>query len=266
MSARSSVSDSMDQTQANARSSLLRVRCLRALAVTMALVLMGLLHQRHAVACVAATVAGFDEIAPGILVDPSLTQAERVTISNELAAARARVATLLGELRGQPHLIFAATQEAAGWYAVAANAPAGATTLPWGTYLGFAPGGVNVDVISHELVHAELADRIGYWRYTVDLPVWFNEGVAMQVDHRQEKIWRLVQSGALLPAVDGIATGRQFFRGDIAAHYAAAQVEVAGWLAADERNDLAEFIADFSGGASFSELYVRASAKASGVK
>jgi hypothetical protein len=45
-----------------------------------------------------------------------------------------------------------------------------------------------------------------------------------------------------------------------------ALVEAAGWLAADERNDLAEFIADFSGNASFSELYMRPSDKASGVK
>ena len=44
--------------------------------------------------------------------------------------------------------------------------------------------GQNIDVIAHELMHAEIADRVGYWRRFTQLPVWFDEGLAMQVDYR----------------------------------------------------------------------------------
>ena len=44
----------------------------------------------------------------------------------------------------------------------------------------------SIDVTAHELVHAELAQRLGFWTRTVKLPVWFDEGIAVQLDRRAD--------------------------------------------------------------------------------
>ena len=45
--------------------------------------------------------------------------------------------------------------------------------------------GQNVDVAAHEWAHAEFAHRVGFWRRNVQVPTWFDEGFAMQVDRRE---------------------------------------------------------------------------------
>jgi hypothetical protein len=44
----------------------------------------------------------------------------------------------------------------------------------------------SLDVTSHELMHAELAERLGYWASITRLPTWFDEGVALQLDRRSQ--------------------------------------------------------------------------------
>ena len=41
-----------------------------------------------------------------------------------------------------------------------------------------------IDVTAHELVHAEVVNRVGYLTRLLEIPTWFDEGVAMQVDYR----------------------------------------------------------------------------------
>ena len=56
--------------------------------------------------------------------------------------------------------------------------------LPWKTCVVFGPKGQSVDVVAHELMHAELVERVGYWQRLMHIPTWFDEGLAMQVDDR----------------------------------------------------------------------------------
>ena len=46
------------------------------------------------------------------------------------------------------------------------------------------PDGQNVDVLAHEWAHAEFASRVGVLTRTYQVPTWFDEGLAMQVDWR----------------------------------------------------------------------------------
>jgi len=46
------------------------------------------------------------------------------------------------------------------------------------------PNGQNVDVVAHEMAHAELFLRVGWLARWLQIPTWFDEGVAMQVDYR----------------------------------------------------------------------------------
>jgi len=42
---------------------------------------------------------------------------------------------------------------------------------------------VSVNTTAHELVHAVLTNRLSHWRAETDMPHWFNEGMATQVDN-----------------------------------------------------------------------------------
>lgn len=57
---------------------------------------------------------------------------------------------------------------------------------PWNSYLLLNYQDLNVDVTAHELMHAEVLHRVGYFKRQFSIPTWFDEGVAMQVDYRQK--------------------------------------------------------------------------------
>ncbi len=142
-------------------------------------------------------------------------------------------------------------------YGVIPPVPGTAYSLPWKTYIPLGPKGASIDVIAHEWVHAEIATRLGYAYYTFALPAWFNEGAAMQVDDRKEKIWRLIQEGAALPPVSSIRSNRDFYAGDRARHYAASKVEVGAWLKSRSNRGLFAFLEALSEGEGFDESYRR---------
>jgi hypothetical protein len=218
-----------------------------------------LVSQRYVLAAVLAPHMIFDEIGQGVFVDGSLAERDRHDLLEDITAAQERIAALYGPTRARPRILVLATEEQGRTYGVPEPAPAQPYSVPWGTYILLKPRGRNVDVIAHEIVHAEVADRVGYLAYVLDVPVWFNEGLAMQVDHREEKIWRYLQEGRPLPPVSTLASGSMFFSGDQAYHYAAAQVEVARWLAAGDQVEQAgrvyAFLAALREGEEFSSIY-----------
>jgi len=94
------------------------------------------------------------------------------------------------------------------------------------------PKGQNIDVVAHELMHAELFDRVGFWGRITEVPVWFDEGLAMQVDFRPKY---LLPGGATpkTKTVTSLNAARDFFVSDddlLTWNYSAAKIEVAQWL------------------------------------
>lgn len=96
------------------------------------------------------------------------------------------------------------------------------------------PKGQNADVVAHELMHAEIASRVGYWNRLTKLPTWFDEGLAMQVDFRPR--YKLRNGNDARNAnVKKLWSGREFFVSDdnvLTNNYASAKAEVALWIAA----------------------------------
>lgn len=92
------------------------------------------------------------------------------------------------------------------------------------------PQGGNVDVLAHELVHAEVFFRVGAWARMTRLPTWFDEDLAMQVDHRSK--YELAQN-IDASFVRRLESRSAFFSGDeqaLTLHYAAAKSEVKRWV------------------------------------
>ena len=99
---------------------------------------------------------------------------------------------------------------------------------PLGAYVIFGPDGIkSVDVIAHEIAHAELAKRLGY-KAVNKLPDWFDEGLALQVDNRfTEEDWLArTNNEKTAPRLDEIIT----ITHDDWLAYATAKHEVGRWL------------------------------------
>jgi len=112
------------------------------------------------------------------------------------------------------------------------------------------PKGQNDNVAAHEFAHAELAQRTSVLLRTYRIPTWFDEGLAMQFDHRPD------YSNAALKQYLGANTGRalrlrdlrqpkQFYQKGAGgkAHYAFAKCVVGAWLNAKGRRQLQTLIA-----------------------
>lgn len=213
--------------------------------------------QSHVIASVTIGISDYNEISPGIYVDSLFTAEDQTLIGIMTQAANDRVSSLYGAVTTTPVMIISSTAERSAKYLSGRLVPGSTYSLPWGQYIPITPQGMNIDVMAHELVHAETFHRLGYLKSLRSLPIWFTEGVAMQVDHRQGKAWSYISQGHDLPPVSSLMTPEQFSSGDRALHYAAAKVEVSSWLSSDSYPGLYQFLSDIRDGANFHQSYYR---------
>ncbi len=211
------------------------------------------LTQSHLVA-----FSDFRRAAPGVYVEPAMPDEEVEALLAQVDASKRRVASLFGgAFASAPTIIAGADEVAMRRYM---GNRAGAThATPMGSFVVIGPDGLNLDVISHELVHAEHHARVGYMSYWLSTPMWFIEGPAMQVDLREkyaDPTWHeMTDGGRRAPELDEMRTGRGFANGDLTANYATAKHEVARWIAAGGRATVPRFLARMSEGADFEASY-----------
>lgn len=192
-------------------------------------------RERHAFAAMSVRFMGFERQDSAYFA-PTLPRGERAHVLELLEEARRRVSRLYGPLRARPTLIVSDAQSMGRF----SDTPTGVTHYqPTGTFTALGPRGQNVDVIAHELAHAELYARIGYRKVVWCVPIWLDEGLAMQFDerptHGNALFERRVAQGWPVPALAELATHDRFFAGPrsvVRFHYAAARSAVAAWLQA----------------------------------
>lgn len=128
-----------------------------------------------------------------------------------------------------------------------------------GSYVVISREGVDLDIISHELSHTELFERIGIFNRATKIPVWFDEGLAMQVDHRPyysvDTLRVLSNNFQSLPDVKVHNSYQTFGSGtreEVMMNYRTAKYEVKQWYTSDK---LKSFVAQLNEGKSFEEAY-----------
>jgi hypothetical protein len=165
---------------------------------------------------------------------PALSQAQRAEFRASLAVATERVAEFYGPLRGKPTIIV--TDEAtAGRFT---DVSTGITHYqPTGAMIVLGPKGRSVDVLAHELAHAELFVRVGYRALAWCVPTWFDEGLAVQFDERPwyspEAFEQRRRSGWRMPALEELASKDTFFDGsrdEVRFRYAGARIILHQWV------------------------------------
>ena len=207
--------------------------------------------QNHVLASVAINLSDYVEIQPNLFVDDMFTGEEQNQAIVTYTEARQRVARTYGELASNPVVIISSNFNRAERYGVKQPVPGTIHALPWGQYIPLNDEGNNVDVLAHELAHAETAHRVGYIKWILSLPVWFIEGVAMQVDYRE----RYNASGKNLPSMSTLTTGSEFHSGDITLNYTAAKYELASWLKVNSNQGLYVFLDKTRSGDDFYATY-----------
>lgn len=76
-------------------------------------------------------------------------------------AARARLSDLLGTVVSNPHVFY--LQKKGQIWPFVFNSYGSTHFLPWKTCVTIGENGRNIDVVAHELMHAEIASRVGYF-------------------------------------------------------------------------------------------------------
>lgn len=140
-----------------------------------------LMVSRQGFASVLIGFSDFDEMAPNVYVEPGMPSSDLTLFLVLYKEARERISTTYGEFSARPVIVVGHSEKMLRY----GNGYGSSHFLPGKAYVVIGRNGQNVDVIAHELAHAELAHRVGYWKRLTQIPAWFEEGIAMQVDHRK---------------------------------------------------------------------------------
>lgn len=201
------------------------------------------------------------EIGGNVYVDPLMRDDQIARLRTMLQEARARDAEFFGDLRSAPVIIAGADEKVMEQYGSAGNRTA-VTHIYFGhATIVLGPDGLNTDVIAHEMMHAELSERTGWLRREMHIPVWFDEGLAMQTDYRaeySEEEWRKATgNGTTAPPLKTLESRDAFASDDYWNCYATSKHEVMRWHTIVGRDGLNRFLQLVGDGEDFGEMYGR---------
>ena len=210
-------------------------------------------------ACALAKFAELEALPDGTLVEQSNSAAERATFIEIQSQAKERIKEFFGVPRAQPLVIV--FRDSRPFWPLKLNPYASAAFIGSRVCVLIGPHGQNVDVVAHEFMHAELAHRVGHWRRNFDVPAWFDEGVAMQVDLRARYNWSNQQGKSNdYGYVRQFNSQGQFNDADdkqLTRNYAAAKAEVAQWLTTIGHGELYNRLERIHAGEDFDAVLVK---------
>jgi hypothetical protein len=180
------------------------------------------------------------------------------TLQILIAAASLRVKDFWGEKKADPKFIFCDSDADFKKYGNINDVPA-VTQYKLGPYIVIGNEGADLDIIAHELSHAELCERLGFFKMMFTIPRWFDEGLAMQNDYRDyysdDTLKAKSDNFKNLPDLQKFNSGSGFYEGtreQVMLNYMAAKHAVKNWYTRQKLNQL---IGDIKAGKSFTEAY-----------
>lgn len=169
------------------------------------------------------------------------------------------MAAFWGRKTGDPKYIYCKNGEDFKKFGSPYPVPA-LTHIKLGSCIVISDQGVDVDIVAHEISHAELYERIGFYAWSVKIPRWFDEGLAMQNDARnyysEDTLKSKSNNFQNLPDVKKLTTGKQFNEEgsveQIMLNYMTSKHEVKNWYTKEK---LDKFIKDINSGKTFEEAF-----------
>ncbi len=131
------------------------------------------------------------------------------------------------------------------------------------SYISVSTEYLTVDILAHELTHAELHGRLSY-KALRHIPAWFDEGIAVQNDYREQygaEAWaEQTDNGKNIISHEDMDARSEFYAGtkeDRIFRYLNAKHDVAEWLETHGLQGLLELIDRLNGGEDFGTAYGR---------
>jgi hypothetical protein len=190
-------------------------------------------------ACALIEFSGLETLPDGTRIQTSSTNAERQAILEIQTQAKTRIGTMFGAPRAEPLVVV--LNNPATIFTFKSNGYGSTVFVGPRACVIIGPQGTNVDVLAHELLHAELFERVGPWRRASEIPAWFDEGLAMQVDFRSRYDSSQIVDAAEFASLRTLRSMDQFNAGndeEITRHYARSKRAVAQWLEKMGRSNL----------------------------
>lgn len=186
------------------------------------------------------------------------SQSETDTLKSLIEQASVRVGNFWGQKTCNPKFIYCYTEDDFKKYCVNPSAPA-VTYLKTGTVIVLSAGAMDLDIIAHEISHAEFYDLIGFYKFTFKIPSWFKHGLAMQNDYRsyysEDTLKARSNDFKSMPDIKSLQTDAQFYAGSreqIMLNYMTAKHEVKIWYT---KQKLIKLIHDLNSGGSFEQAF-----------
>jgi hypothetical protein len=208
-------------------------------------------------ACSVVGLYGLNSLADGSLIERGASAESKAQLVELRRAAKYRLEKTFGPPEAEPIVVW--LSDAKAIWPFTFNEYASSSFVPGRVCVVMGPNGRTVDVVAHELLHAEVFTRLGHWRRQLEIPTWFDEGLAMQVDFRERYV--LPEVGGKPPEtkwVRELRYGRQFFRESgepLVRNYAAAKVEVRGIVRAVGEGNIYTELTRVAQGESFAEVF-----------
>jgi hypothetical protein len=207
--------------------------------------------------CIFADNFGFKKVDSNIFVQNHVSPEEVQIILSTVEKSKLRVVNFFGSMESNPIIVLGKDSNQLKNFGLD-NHTASTRRDIFGTFIVIGENGLNEDVIAHELFHSEFGKRIGWYRL-FQIPVWFDEGLAVQFDYRpaySEEVWvQKTQNGQIVSALDTLMTANQFYTGDQRLHYTLAKHEVMEWLKKVGQKGLLELIDKIKSGEDFDKAY-----------
>ncbi|GAB4403770.1 MAG: hypothetical protein OHK0053_28800 [Microscillaceae bacterium] len=204
-------------------------------------------------------------------ISPKIPPSLHPLLFKMVKEARQRVQQFWGLAKARPVLVFCADEGEFAYFGRNYGTPAMVNLSPLGTYIIVLPDGANIDVLSHEISHAELYSRLGWYTKMRQIPAWFDEGLALMVDYRypgggktrhhhayRQKLQELQRPGVRPIGLPELHQIEDFFAQDTYhTHraYLTAGQELSRWLAQVKVKGLLQLIDSLKAGKGFAPVY-----------
>ncbi len=195
----------------------------------------------------------FIEISENVFVSPntSIIQAKKLQkLINQSYSRNDSVIWI--KTKRNKKIIFCADNNTFYDYCPDTTLQAAFLSSPYLSHIVIGPKGFNLDVISHEMCHAELFERLGilaWFKVKFLVPVWFDEGLAMQVNFEERyNIKNLAsyikENQKELISIKSVVSYNDFFKNEdkIWFNYFASKLEVENWLSIVGKEGLIKLI------------------------
>lgn len=193
-----------------------------------------------------------------IYFNASTPPAKLDSLKKIITQANLRVGDFWGQQLSEPTFIYCISDGDFKKYSSSPNAPA-VTYVKSGATIVLSADALDMDIIAHEISHAELYQRIGFFKFNFSIPSWFKHGLAMQNDYRnyysEDTLRAKTENFKTLPNIKTLTTDNEFYAGtheEVMLRYMAAKHEIKNWYT---KQKLQQFIIAIRDGQSFDAAY-----------